>query len=181
MPAKGSMNASAMRRASVLVGASMVLGPAASRRSVACSAVRPFAVASSSTRASSALWVAANMVFLDRPVRAAGRAVRRRLEMASSTVTVLSISIGSSLLRGVSVRVVFASKNLDVAHVKLLSPQRVQRALRWFWRSAGGVYACAESSRRAEGDMQVFRLGLPSMAHLLKAERSALWVSRTPF
>lgn len=51
-----------------LVVASMVLGPTAFRRSVACSTVRPFAVASISTRASSALWVAANMVFLDRPV-----------------------------------------------------------------------------------------------------------------
>ena len=149
MPAKGSMNASAMRRASVLVVASMVLGPTAFRRSVACSTVRPFAVASSSTRASSALWVAANMVFLDRPVRAAGRAVRRRLEMASSTVTVLSISIGSSLLKGVSVRVVFASKNLDVAHVKLLSPQRVQRAFvvvlaicRWRLCVCGVLAAC---------------------------------------
>ena len=136
MPAKGSMNASAMRRASVLVGASMVLGPAASRRSVACSAVRPFAVASSSTRASSALWVAANMVFLDRPVRAAGRAVRRRLEMASRTVAVLSISIGSSLLKGVSVRVVFASKNLDVAHVKLTNYHKGDRHL------CGGLTIC---------------------------------------
>ena len=29
--------------------------------------------------------------------------------------------------------------------------------------------------------MQVFRLWLPSMAHLLKAGRGALWVSRTRF
>jgi hypothetical protein len=55
--------------------------------------------------------------------------VRRRLEMASSTVTVLSISIGSSLLRGVSVRVVFASKNLDVAHVMLANPRKEDRQL----------------------------------------------------
>ena len=137
MPAKGSMNASAMRRASVLVGASMVLGPAASRRSVACSAVRPFAVASSSTRASSALWVAANMVFLDRPVRAAGRAVRRRLEMASRTVAVLSISIGSSLLKGVSVRVVLSCKKPRCRSRQAHEPPQRGQAPLW-----GGLTIC---------------------------------------